>query len=205
MSAVPKPKLTVAEYLAVERAAEFKSEFYRGETFAMAGASYEHTTVSDNLVGELRSRLKGTGCRVLSRDMRVRVDATGLYTYPDVLILCGPPVLEDDHGDVLLNPRIIFEVLSDSTERYDRTTKFRHYQQIPTLTEYLLVAQDEPSVERFVRGPDGDWAYRAFTDPDGAFELVLHNLRVPLAEVYRDVEFPDPPPGSAQTRPRPGG
>src|SRR5262245_17637844 len=130
MTAVPKQLMTPAEYLVKERAAEFKSEYYRGEMFAMAGASYEHTVICANLVQELGSQLKGSQCRTLSQDMRVKVSASGLYTYPDVIVLCGPPELEDEQGDTLLNPRVIVEVLSDSTERYDRGAKFRQYQQI---------------------------------------------------------------------------
>src|SRR5688572_6585513 len=114
MSAVPKPSLTPAEYLAKERAASFKSEYYRGEMFAMAGASYEHTVITNNLIRQLGNALDGSPCRTVSHDLRVKVAATGLYTYPDVIILCGPPELEDAHGDTLLNPQVIFEVLSES-------------------------------------------------------------------------------------------
>src|SRR6516165_948756 len=117
MVAVPKTKLTPAEYLARERKAEFKSEFYRGEMFAMAGASEEHCLVKDNLAGEARHQLKGGPCRVVTSDLRVKVDATGLYTYPDVVIYCDWPRFEDDVFDTLLNPRVIVEVLSDSTEK----------------------------------------------------------------------------------------
>src|SRR3954451_2302339 len=127
MSAVTKPKLTPAEYLAVERKAAFKSEYLRGEMFAMAAASEEHCLIKDNLAGEVRQQLKGGPCRVVTSDLRVKVDVTGLYTYPDVVIYCDGPQFEDDTFDPLLNPRAIVEVLSDSTERYDRGTKFRHY------------------------------------------------------------------------------
>lgn len=193
MSAVPKRKLTAADYLRIERAAEFKSEFYDGEMFAMAGASREHTFVKDNLVGELHARLKGGPCRAVSSDMRVKVSATGLYTYPDVVILCGQPEFEDANGDVLLNPQIVIEVLSDSTEKYDRGAKFRQYQQIPSLREYVLVAQDQPLVERFTRQPGGGWLLTAAEGLDA--ELVLDSVpaRVPLADVYAGVTFPESP------------
>jgi Uma2 family endonuclease len=194
MTAVPKRLLTPAEYLARERAAAFKSEFYAGETFAMAGASYEHTRIADNLVRLLGVALDGGPCFVLSRDMRVKVSATGLYTYPDVLVVCGRPELEDDQGDVLLNPRVIIEVLSESTERYDRTTKFDHYRRIPSLQEYVLVAQDVARIERFVRQPDGPWAHEAFTDPAGTFALATVPASVRLADVYRGATLPAPPP-----------
>ena len=143
MSALPKPKLTVAEYLARERRAEFKSEFFNGEVFAMAGASRAHNFVKENLIGELFARLKGGPCRTLSSDQRVSVAATGLYAYPDIIILCGPAVSDPADDDTLTNPTVLIEVLSPSTERYDRGAKFRNYQKIPSLLEYVLVAQDE--------------------------------------------------------------
>jgi Uma2 family endonuclease len=194
MSAVPKPKLTPAEYLASERKAPFKSEYLNGEMFAMAaGASYPHTVICDNLVAALASRLKGSPCRTLSRDMRVKVSRTGLYTYPDVIILCGPPELEDAELDTLLNPQVIIEVLSDSTERYDRGTKFRHYKQVESLQEYVLVAQDEPACDRFVRGPEETWMVKTFTGLDGELEFGTVEARIPLSEVYAGVTFPEKP------------
>ena len=153
MSAMPKKKLTAAEYLAIERAAEFKSEFYDGEMFAMSGASREHNTLKENLVGEFFVRLKGGPCRTWSSDQRVRVDRTGLYTYPDIVVLCGSGEYDPADRDTLLNPDAIIEVLSPSTEKYDRGAKFRLYQQIPSLTEYVLAAQDEPLIEHFARQP----------------------------------------------------
>jgi Uma2 family endonuclease len=194
MTEVPKPKLTPAEYLAVERQAEFKSEFYRGEMFAMAAASEEHCLIKDNLAGEVRQQLKGGPCRVVTSDLRVKVDVTGLYTYPDVVIYCDGPQFEDDTFDTLLNPRAIVEVLSDSTERYDRGTKFRHYRQIPSLQEYILVSQNQPLVERHVRRPDGSWLLTEFAGLERVLELASVPARVPLAEIYRGVTFPEVPP-----------
>ena len=199
MSAVPRRKLTAAEYLVIERAAEFKSEFYDGEMFAMAGASREHVSVNDALVGELYARLRGGPCRVYSRDLRVRVDATGLYTYPDVVVLCGPGEYDPADRDTLTNPTALIEVLSPTTERYDRGAKFRMYQRLPSLKEYVLVAQDAPAVERYVRQPDGQWTFVAFVGLDAELELTSVPVRVPLVDVYRGVEFPsplrtDPPP-----------
>jgi Uma2 family endonuclease len=133
MSAAVKRKLTPAEYLAIERKAEFKSDFLNGDMFVMTGASY-----------------------TLSSDMRVKVSATGLYTYPDVIILRDREELEDGHVDTLLNPQVIVEVLSESTESYDRGAKFGHYQRIASLREYVLLTQDEAVCERFVRQDDGD-------------------------------------------------
>jgi Uma2 family endonuclease len=194
MSAVPKPKLTPAEYLALERKAAFKSEFYRGEMFAMAGASEEHCLIKDNLAGEARYQLKGGPCRVVTSDLRVKVDATGLYTYPDVVIYCDRPQFEDNVLDTLLNPRAIVEVLSDSTEKYDRGAKFAQYRQIPSLQEYVLVAQDQPLVERYVRQPGGDWLLTEFAGREREFAFASVPARVPLAEIYRDITFPETPP-----------
>ena len=151
MSAVPKGFLTPQEYLAQERRAELKSEYYRGEVFAMAGATFEHTLIKDNFAREAGNQMKGRPCVVLTSDMRVKVDPTGLYTYPDAAIVCDGPRFEDNVFDTLLNPQVVMEVLSDSTEKYDRGAKFRHYRQIASLKEYLLVAQDRPLVERYTR------------------------------------------------------
>ena len=140
MSIAPTRRLSPQEYLAQERRADFRSEYLRGEVFAMAGASFEHTLIKDNISGEARSELKNGPCRVLTSDIRVKVDATGLYTYPDVAIVCDEPQFEDDAVDTLLNPRVIVEVMSDSTEKYDRGAKFVHYRQVPSLQEYILVS-----------------------------------------------------------------
>jgi Uma2 family endonuclease len=193
MSAVPKRKLSPAEYLAIEKKAEFKSEFFNGEMFAMAGASRPHNRVKDNLIGELFTRFKGGPCQTFSSDQRVLVDRTGLYTYPDLLIVCGEVESMEDDEDTITNPRVIVEVLSPSTERYDRGAKFRNYQQVPSLTEYVLVAQDEAVVERFVRQADGTWGYTSFVGLEAVLALSSVPVSVPLADVYAGVEFPAPP------------
>ncbi|MFO0811518.1 MAG: Uma2 family endonuclease [Gemmataceae bacterium] len=194
MSAVPKTLLTPQEYLARERKAAYKSEYYRGEMFAMAGASEEHCLAKDNLAREVGMQLKGGPCKVVTSDLRVKVDATGLYTYPDVVIYCGKAEFEDDHFDILLNPTALVEVLSDSTEKYDRGKKFHHYQRIATLQEYILVAQDEPLVERFVRQPSGDWLVTKYAGFDATLEFTSVPVRVLLADIYRGIEFPSSPP-----------
>jgi Uma2 family endonuclease len=190
MSAAPKVRLTPEEYLAIERKAAFKSEFYNGEMFAMAGASREHNRLKENLVIEIGSRLKGGPCQSFSSDLRVKVSRTGLYTYPDIVIVCGEPQFEDAEVDTLLNPQVIIEVLSDSTEKYDRGKKARHYQQIASLREYVLVAQDEPVIERFVRQPDESWAKTFVEGLDAEFAFATVPVRVPLADVYAGVTFP---------------
>jgi Uma2 family endonuclease len=195
MSAVPKRKLTPAEYLAIEKSATSKSEFFNGEMFAMAGASRLHNRVKENLSVRIGSQLLGGPCQSFSSDQRVLVDRTGLYTYPDFLIVCGEVEAAEGDPDTITNPRVIVEVLSPSTERYDRGAKFRNYQQVPSLTEYVLVAQDEAVVERFTRQADGSWALVSFVGLEAVLELRSVAVRVPLADIYAGVEFPAPPRG----------
>jgi Uma2 family endonuclease len=193
MSTVPTQLLTPQEYLARERAADFRSEFYAGEMFAMAGASWKHTLIKDNLAREAGNQLKDGPCRVVTSDLRVKVDATGLYTYPNVVVVCDEPQFEDTVQDTLLNPRTIVEVLSDSTEKYDRGAKFGHYRQLPSVQEYVLVAQDRTLVERYLRQADGTWVLTAYSDPAQTFVFESIPVRIPLADIYRGVEFPEMP------------
>jgi Uma2 family endonuclease len=189
MSAIAKKKLTEAEYLAIERAAELKSEFYNGEMFAMAGASRQHCEIKENLSVEIGSRLKGGPCRTYSGDLRVKVDRTGLYTYPDLLIVCGKAEFDNVQKDTLTNPQVIVEILSESTESYDRGKKFLHYRRLPSLREYVLVSQDKKLIERFVRQSDDAWLLTTFDNPDGDFTLSTVPIRVPMADVYHGVEL----------------
>lgn len=182
--------LTSQEYLARERNADFKSEFFRGETFAMAGATYEHTRVKDNVARHTGNQLDGSPCQVLTSDMRLKIDATGLYTYPDIIVVCGELQFEDKVFDTLKNPRVLIEVLSDSTEEYDRGVKFAHYRQLPSVQEYVLIAQDRPLVERFVRQPDDSWLMTAFSDMAQTFSFASIAVKVTLADIYRGVDFP---------------
>jgi len=191
MSALPKPhKLTAAEYFEIDARNERKSEFYDGEMFLMAGASREHNILTRNLAIEIGSRLKGGRCQVFIADLRVKVDRTGLYTYPDLLIVCGEPEYAPENRDTLTNPTVVIEVLSDSTAKYDRTTKLRHYKQLASLREYVLVSQDEPLVERFTRTPAGRWEQDEFVGLDATLALATVSASVPLADVYRGIEFP---------------
>jgi Uma2 family endonuclease len=193
MSAVPKPKLTAKEYLVIERKAEFKSEFFKGEMFAMAGASREHSRVKENLIIRIGVQLEGGPCQTFSSDQRVLVETTGLYTYPDIVILCGPGIYDPAERDTLTNPSAIIEVLSPSTEKYDRGSKFRNYQKIPSLIEYVLVAQDEPLCDRYVRQADGSWALVSFVELAATLAFTSIPVRIPLAEVYAGVTFPETP------------
>ena len=190
MSAMPKPRLTSLQYLALEREAEFKSEFFDGEMFAMAGASPPHNFIKENLSGELFARLKGSRCRTVTSDQRLKVEQTGLFTYPDIIIFCGTPEYAPEDPYALINPTAIVEVLSPSTESYDRGAKFRNYQQIPSLVEYILVAQDEAVCERFARQADGLWGYAPFVGLDAELVFTSVPARIPLADVYRGVAFP---------------
>jgi Uma2 family endonuclease len=191
MSTAAKPLLSPQEYLVRERQADFRSEFYRGEMFAMSGASWEHTLIKDNLAREAGNLLKAGPCRVVTSDLRVKITATELYTYPDLVVVCGEPQFEDDQFDTLLNPRVLVEVLSDSTEKYDRGAKFAHYRQIPSLQEYVMIAQDRPLVERYVRQADATWVLTAFDELTQTFAFASIPAQVALAEVYRGVTFPE--------------
>ena len=190
MNSLASKRMTVSEYFAHERTALNKSEFYDGELFAMAGASVPHNRIKENLSGEFHARLKGSSCQSFSSDQRVLVDRTGLYTYPDLVIVCGELQYDPLNEDTITNPKVIIEVLSDSTERYDRTTKFRMYQQISSLQEYILVSQQEPVCERFVRQGDGTWALRAFVGREATLELVTVDAQVKLADIFARTVLP---------------
>ena len=190
MNSLASKRMTVSEYFAHERTALNKSEFYDGELFAMAGASVPHNRIKENLSGEFHARLKGSSCQSFSSDQRVLVDRTGLYTYPDLVIVCGELQYDPLNEDTITNPQVIIEVLSDSTERYDRTTKFRMYQQISSLQEYILVSQQEPVCERFVRQGDGTWALRAFVGREATLELFTVDAQVKLADIFARTVLP---------------
>jgi Uma2 family endonuclease len=183
-----RPYLTPEDYLAVERQAEGRSEYFDGEMFAMTGGTYRHNVILGNLVGELRQQLKRRPCTVCPNDQRVRVPATGFYTYPDVVVTCGEPRFEDETLDTLLNPRLIVEVLSPTTEAYDRGKKFEHYRTIDSLAEYVLVAQDAPRVDQFLRQDGNLWRFTSTSGLDGAVSLSSIEVELALAEIYDKVE-----------------
>ena len=192
MSTLPKKYLTPQEYLARERMAEYRSEFFGGEIFAMAGASANHNLIVLNTGSTLREQLKKKPCLVFPSDLKLRVEATGLYTYPDLSIVCGEPILETSHKDVLLNPIVLVEVLSDSTEGYDRGRTFQHYRTIPSLRHYILIAQDRYFIECYSRQTDGTWVLTDCRDADGSLELSTINCRLSAEEVYAKVNFDTP-------------
>lgn len=190
MSTAPQRRYTEAEYLAFERAAETKHEFYRGEIFAMAGASRQHNQITFNLAVSLGQQLANRKCIAFVTDMRVKVESTTLYTYPDAVITCSEPRFLDKEVDTLLNPQVVIEVLSDSTEKYDRGKKFEMYRTVPSLREYVLVSQDRAHIDRFSLNEQGQWVLDDATGLDSVIELSTVSCRLPLAEIYAKVEFP---------------
>ncbi|MBI4749068.1 MAG: Uma2 family endonuclease [Acidobacteria bacterium] len=189
MSSTPKHQLTEAEYLAIERRAEFRSEFYRGEMFAMAGTSRHHNRIVTNLVARLDQQLRDRPCNVYSNDMRILIPNAGLYTYPDIVITCGTEQFLDDTEDTLLNPLVIIEVLSDSTEAYDRGRKFEQYQKIASLQTYVLVAQNAQRVEQYARQADSKfWTYSESHEAGDVITIGAINCELKLEDVYSKVE-----------------
>jgi Uma2 family endonuclease len=187
-SAARITRYTPEQYLAMERKADFKSEYEGGFITGMAGASTAHNLIALNFSSEIRSQLKGRPCMVFMSDMRLCVGPTGLYTYPDAMAVCGERQFLDAEVDTLLNPAIIIEVLSTTTESYERGRKFRHYQQLASLQGYVLVAQDGVRVERFTRRGD-DWILSMFTRLEDTLRLESIDCEVPLREIYDKVEL----------------
>ncbi|MDG4554045.1 MAG: Uma2 family endonuclease [Candidatus Competibacter sp.] len=177
---------TPEQYLALERQANHKSEYVNGGIFAMAGASKEHNQIAFNIAGELHAQLKNRPCLAYVNDMRVKVGATGLYTYPDVAALCGEPQFEDERMDTFLNPSVIIEILSPSTEAYDRGDKFAHYRRLPSLMEYVLIAQDKVRVEHYIR-QDRRWVLTEMDSQEDMLCLVSIQCEIPLREIYAKV------------------
>lgn len=188
MASHPKAYFTPEEYLALERAAPHRSEYIGGEIYAMAGASEAHNLIALNAIASLRAQTRGR-CRAYLSEMRVRVPATRLYTYPDGILVCGQCLFDDALRDTLLNPTLLIEVLSDSTERYERGQKFAHYRQLASLQEYLLIAQDEARIERFLRQPSGEWLLTIVEGVEASLHLPSVACTLALAEVYEEVDF----------------
>ncbi len=182
-------KFTPLEYLALERTADYRSQYFQGEIFAMAGGSPRHSLIQTNLTGELREALKGNPCTAHNSDLRILVSPTGLYTYPDASIVCGSLELADGQKDVVTNPTVLFEVLSDSTEAYDRGQKFGHYRQIESLQEYVLVSQSEALVERFQRNPDNTWTLTESRGLNAQLALNSVGITIPLCEIFDKVDL----------------
>lgn len=184
MIAEPKRKWTPEDYLAYDRETEEKFEYFGGEIFAMSGASRKHNLVNGNAFAALRPQVLGRGCEIYTNDMRVGIPETGLYTYPDIVVACGDPQFEDDSEDTLLNPVLIVEVLSPSTEGYDHGKKFAHYRTLPSLQVYLMVAQDKVHVELYERQEEERWVLSETRDIDRTLELLAIRAKLALKDVY---------------------
>ena len=196
MSTLSKSYLTPEQYLEIERKAEFKSEYFQGEMFAMSGAREPHVLITGNACGELSQQLRKRPSRAYSADMRVRVAQTGLYTYPDVVVVCGEPQFADENRDTLLNPTVVIEVLSESTEAYDRGQKFEQYRSVESLSEYLLISSRRISTELFTRQPEG-WLLTAKSRLEDSIELQSVGCQLLLADLYEKIDFSPSQPATA--------
>jgi Uma2 family endonuclease len=190
MSALPQHRYSLAEYLKREEAADYKSQFYQGEIFAMTGGTPNHNRITVNSLVSISIQLDGSGCRPFNSDQRIRIPANNLLTYPDISVVCGELELDDQDPNAINNPLVIVEVLSKSTESYDRGKKFDLYRELPSLREYLLISQETVHVERFVRQDDGTWNLAVFKGIDAEVELQSVNVKLKLTTVYNDVTFP---------------
>ena len=186
MAAEPN-QMSVQEYLRLERLAETKSEYLDGQMVAMTGGTLRHAFIIGNLVGELKRQLKGRSCRVAPNDLRVRIPSANIYTYPDVVVVCGEPSLEDHYADTLLNPKLLVEVLSPATEAFDRGKKLGWYQSLESLSEYLLVSQSSPRIEQYVRQQDDHWLFTAAQGLEALLPLPSIQVGLSLAEVYEGI------------------
>jgi Uma2 family endonuclease len=184
-------RYTPAEYYELERVADYRSDYYKGEIFAMSGGTPSHSLICANLVGELRQRLKGKPCTAYEANLRLKITATGLRTHPDASVYCGKmePDPEDSAAETFTNPTALFEVLSPSTELYDRNVKARSYLQIESLRAFALVHQDEPHVELYTRGDDGTWPFQRCDGLSSSIPLPMLQIELPLAEIYAGVDF----------------
>ncbi len=191
MSAKVKPKyISPEEYLATERESLERHEYFDGEIFQMSGASLKHAEITGNIGASLHTQLKGRNCRALQTDMRVHIPKTGLFTYPDVLVVCGKPeLLPDAHLDTLTNPLLIVEVLSASTEGYDKGVKFDNYRSLESLREYVLVSQDSKRVIRYTKQSDGSWNLMDFIGDKTEIELISIECSLTMDDIYDKVDF----------------
>ena len=186
--AIEKKILTSEEYLDIERKAEFKSELINGEMYALAGVTRKHNRIALNLATFLNNFLRDSQCRVYFADLRVQVSKTGMFTYPDLVLTCGNEIMADKQKDTLLNPKCILEVLSDSTEKYDRGEKFSHYQNLESLDEYILVSQNQPRVESFLRQKDNKWLYQKVEGLENELFINVIEAKIKLDEIYQNTK-----------------
>lgn len=189
MAAQPNATMSVEEYLAFDRASETKHEYYDGEILAMAGASFAHNLIVGNTYTSLRGQLRGGNCRVILSDLRLFVQGTGLFAYPDLTVVCGQPRFGLGSPDILLNPTLIVEVLSSSTESHDRGKKFQQYRTIESLRGYLLIAQDTPRIEHFARQTSDLWLFSEAVGMEATLHLPSIDCELTLADIYQEVEL----------------
>jgi Uma2 family endonuclease len=187
-----RQRCTAEEYLSLERSRPERHEYFAGEMFAMGGASERHNLIVTNVVGELRLQLKSQPCRIYANDMRVKVAPTGLYTYPDIVVVCGEARFDDEQRDTLLNPTLLVEVLSKSTEAYDRGEKFEHYRKLDSLAEYVLISQEKVHVDHYLRQPDRHWLLSETGTLDSTVRLAVIGCDLALAEIYDKVDLSKP-------------
>ncbi len=192
MIALPKRFFTQEEYAELESKAAYKSQYVAGEIYAMAGTEPEHVEIADNLTGIFRNLFRRRPCRSFSSDLKVRTKAGDLWTYPDLTVVCGEPKFDStSRPRSLLNPQIIFEVLSPSTEAFDRGDKFSRYQRLESLTDYVLVSADRVRIGHFSRQTAGGWAFREYNVMEDVLPLASVECEIPLDEIYERVSFPD--------------
>lgn len=190
MSTVERQKrYTIQEYLSLEKDSPERHEYYAGEIFAMSGGSLDHGAIAFNWCGELKAALKGKDCRAFTSDVKVRIEAEDAFVYPDVSLVCGEIETYGDNDQVLVNPHLIIEVLSDSTEGYDRGAKFFKYQRIPSLKEYVIASQNSPDVEVFRRTEEGWKVYDHYHGLEVSAHLDTLDAEISMAEIYRSITF----------------
>ncbi len=183
---------TLEEYLELDHNSEEKIEFWDGHIFTLAGASVSHNQIQVNAIIALGNKLRGKGCRVFPSDMRLKVPTYSPYRYADLSALCGNPIFEKlGKQEMLANPSLIIEILSDSTESFDRSFKFTYYKSIESFTEYILIAQDRPHVTQFIKQDENNWLNREFNSLQDKFHLASLDCELELSELYQDVEFPE--------------
>lgn len=183
MSAMPIPKLSVEEYLAIDRASEIRNEYHDGEIFPVVAATWEHARIAVNVGRRLAERLDGGACHLANSSLRIRVRPTK-FVYPDFVVVCGKPVFTDEAQDTIINPKVILEILSPSTADYDYGGKFALYRGLPSFEEYVLIAQDEPRIEVFRKASDDRWILTIYKGLESIARVESLNIELPLAEIY---------------------
>ncbi|MBI2686170.1 MAG: Uma2 family endonuclease [Acidobacteria bacterium] len=194
MGANPAPVLTPAAYLELERASDIQHEYVNGQMFAMSGGTANHSFLITAIARDLSTALMDRPCDVSVTSLRLQVTPEGAYLYPGIMVICGSPQYADGHRDMILNPTVIVEVLSDTTERWDRVGKFAQYRRVPSLREYILVSQDEMRVEWFTYREDIGWLYQEAMGPESPCKIDSIDVTLSLARIYRRIELPPAPP-----------